>query len=414
MSTYSYDFVKKLSFTRPAGSPEAKKAAEMIMEEIASLGGTSVYEPFKIPACRFHKYGAKILAPYEKEIEVLPYGCSGSLPEGGVNLKFLYAEEGKPEDFLGIGDLSDTVVMLNALSLDAYKILCEKHAAAFMTISNKHYHNKDNHDLVYRPLRDRMLAFGKIPGFMVWAHDATEMVRDHVESIHLELISEDYEADCGNVVATIPGTEITNESMVVTAHYDSLTVGTGAWDNATGSATIMYIYRHFLKNAPRRTMHFIWCDAEELGLLGSKAYVAQHEDLIKDEIRFCFNFDMCGTILGPSSVKVTGRESLMSYAEQFCKEMGHSARITRSVHSSDSAPFADKGVPSISLSRRSTTADIHNRYDVIFPLSAEQLKKDGDIAVAFISRVIGSRVLPEPMGMPDDILKELDRYFGRK
>jgi len=109
MSTFAYDLVNKISFTRPAGTPEAKRAAEIIMEEIASLGGTSAYEPFKIPASRFHKYGAKILSPYEKEIEVLPYGCSGSLPEGGVTLKLFYAEDGTPEDFLGVDDLSDTV-----------------------------------------------------------------------------------------------------------------------------------------------------------------------------------------------------------------------------------------------------------------------------------------------------------------
>lgn len=412
MSTYAYDFVKKLSFIRQAGTPEAKKAAKVIMDEIASLGGTSVYEPFKFPACHFNKYSVKVLSPYEKEIDVRPYGRSPSLPKGGVDLKLFYAEEGNPEDFCGIDDLSDTVVMLNNLSVEAYKILCEKHAAAFMVVWNKHYQNKDNWDFIHIPLKDKMFVYGKIPGFMIWSHDATEMVCANVSKLHLELETEDYEADGGNVVATIPGTEITDESIVVTAHYDSVNMGPGAFDNASGCGVIMQVYRHFLKNLPRRTMHFVWCDAEELGCLGSKAYVEQHEDLIKDQIKCCFNFDACGIAIGRSHVKLTGNEELFNFAKEFCKEMGHRAIISSGRQASDSTSFAVKDIPGINLFRRSATADFHHRYDGMFPLSAAQLKKEGDFAAAFMSRVISPDVIPVSKGMSEDIRKEIDRYRG--
>lgn len=159
-------------------------------------------------------------------------------------------------------------------------------------------------------------------------------------------------------------------------------------------------------------MRFIWCGSEEQGLLGSKAYVASHEDLL-DQINFCFNFDMCGTVLGPNQIFVTGSEALKNYAEQLCNETGHFADIKTIVHSSDSAPFCDKGIPAIGISRGTRTAEIHTRYDVLFPLSAKQLKKDAEFAVFFISRVVNSVVLPVSAGMPDEMKKKLDSYFQR-
>lgn len=410
---YSYQLVEKLSFLRYGGTDDEKRAAALLMSEIEKLGGKGEYMEFQIPACKLKKYSAKIIAPYEKELEVMAFGRSGSFPQGGVDLKLYYAERGLPEDYLGMDDLSDTAVILNELNYEAYKLLCQKKAAAFLTISNKHWDSKANHDLIYRPLRDKFLANGQIPGFMIWASDATDLVRDGASMIHLELEAEEMEHTSRNVIATIPGTEITDESIVLTAHYDSVLVGTGAWDNATGSATIMYLYRHFLKNPPRRTMHFVWCGSEEQGLLGSKAFVEQRAEQVAKEIRFCFNFDMCGTVLGPNRIVATGNDDLKHMAEQFCREYGMSADIQQAVHSSDSSPFCDKGIPALGLSRGTKTCEIHTRNDIIFPLSAQQLQKDGDFAIAFVSRVVNSRIIPIPRGMNDDMKDKLNKYFQR-
>ena len=122
---------------------------------------------------------------------------------------------------------------------------------------------------------------------------------------------------------------------------------------------------------------------------------------------------MCGTVLGPNSVFVTGGENLKAFAEQYNREIGKSVAIRHGVHSSDSSPFADKGVPSLGLSRGSRTADIHTRMDVMFPLSAEQLVKDGEWAIGFISRAANAVRLPVDPGMPEDMKKQLDKYFAR-
>ena len=81
-----------------------------------------------------------------------------------------------------------------------------------------------------------------------------------------------------NVVAEIPGTDLADEIVMLGAHLDSWQSGTGATDNAAGSAVVMEAVRilRALDLNPRRTVRAALWTGEEQGLLGSKAYVAAH------------------------------------------------------------------------------------------------------------------------------------------
>jgi hypothetical protein len=91
-----------------------------------------------------------------------------------------------------------------------------------------------------------------------------------------------YDADLNtfNVVAEIPGTDprLKDEIVMVGAHFDSWHGGTGATDNAAGSAVMMEALRLIktLNLQPRRTIRIGLWTGEEQGLLGSRAYVTQH------------------------------------------------------------------------------------------------------------------------------------------
>ncbi len=88
------------------------------------------------------------------------------------------------------------------------------------------------------------------------------------------------------MVGVLPGSDaaLRAEYVVLTAHLDHLGVASegegdrvfnGAMDNASGIAVLMQIARDLAKKkAPRRTIVFAAVTAEELGLLGSRAYVA--------------------------------------------------------------------------------------------------------------------------------------------
>ena len=81
-----------------------------------------------------------------------------------------------------------------------------------------------------------------------------------------------------NTVAEIPGTDLKDEVVMLGGHMDSWHSGTGATDNAAGVAVAMEAVRILkaLDLKPRRTIRIGLWSGEEQGLLGSRAYVAQH------------------------------------------------------------------------------------------------------------------------------------------
>jgi carboxypeptidase Q len=81
-----------------------------------------------------------------------------------------------------------------------------------------------------------------------------------------------------NVIAEIPGNGKKDELVMVGGHFDSWHYGTGATDNAAGSAIAMEVMRTLKSlnlNMDRTVRMALW-GGEEEGLLGSRAYVKEH------------------------------------------------------------------------------------------------------------------------------------------
>lgn len=78
-----------------------------------------------------------------------------------------------------------------------------------------------------------------------------------------------------NVVATQPGTDNPNQTVVVGAHFDSVNCP-GADDNATGTAMVMELARILSQHRSSKRIRFVLFDREEQGRRGSIAYVNSH------------------------------------------------------------------------------------------------------------------------------------------
>jgi hypothetical protein len=81
-----------------------------------------------------------------------------------------------------------------------------------------------------------------------------------------------------NILGEIPGSDLKDEFVMLGGHFDSWHAGTGATDNAIGCAVALEAVR-ILKAIgvkPRRTIRIALWTGEEQGLLGSRAYVAEH------------------------------------------------------------------------------------------------------------------------------------------
>jgi carboxypeptidase Q len=95
---------------------------------------------------------------------------------------------------------------------------------------------------------------------------------------HIDVKFYDDDPMAYNTIAEIPGTDLKDEIVMLGGHMDSWHAGTGATDNGAGVAVAMEAVRILkaLGLQPRRTIRVALWSGEEEGLLGSRAYVAQH------------------------------------------------------------------------------------------------------------------------------------------
>ncbi len=171
-----------------------------------------------------------------------------------------------------------------------------------------------------------------------------------------------------NVIGVLPGGDarLKNQFVVYTAHYDHLGRGNpegdddiynGAADNASGVATMLEAARAFtlLPAAPRRSLLFIACGAEEGGLRGSEYYV-RHPTVPPGRIAANINLDGMPVRGEPRDFTLLGadRSSLAAVVQE-------AARVLKFTPTADAHPeqgffyrsdqfnFARAGVPAFSL-----------------------------------------------------------------
>jgi len=97
-------------------------------------------------------------------------------------------------------------------------------------------------------------------------------------SMDIENTFYDADENAFNITAELPGSDKADEVVMLGAHFDSWHAGTGATDNAAGSAVMMEAMRILKESGVklRRTVRLGLWSGEEEGLLGSKAYVKAH------------------------------------------------------------------------------------------------------------------------------------------
>lgn len=237
--------------------------------------------------------------------------------------------------------------------------------------------------------------------------------KDGVKQIRLEIRQKEYDGESHNVIAELPGKR--EEWIVLSAHYDTTSLSHGAYDNMSGCAGLLGIMEQMKGKELNYGLRFVFCGSEERGLLGSKAYVRDHEKELRQTV-LNINLDMIGTYMGKFIACVSAEEKLTHYISYMAAEVGFPIAAENGVYSSDSTPFADHGVPAVSFARiaNGNVAPIHCRYDVKDVMSMEQLQKDIDFLTVFTGRFANAAVCPVAREIPETIRKQLDEYLFRK
>jgi carboxypeptidase Q len=218
-----------------------------------------------------------------------------------------------------------------------------------------------------------------------------------------------------NTVAEIPGTDLKDEVVMVGAHMDSWHSGTGATDNGAGVAVAMEAVRILkaLGLQPRRTIRIALWSGEEQGLLGSRAYVAQHFGQLGDGTRESalaalndgrtlpvmpkpayekfqayFNLDNgTGKIRG---VYLQGNEAVRPIFRKWLapfRDMGASTLTIANTGGTDHQSFDAIGLPGFQFIQDEIEYDTrthHSNQDVYDRIQAEDMMQAATIMAAFL------------------------------
>ncbi|MER3465054.1 MAG: peptidase M28, partial [Chitinophagaceae bacterium] len=212
-------------------------------------------------------------------------------------------------------------------------------------------------------------------------------------------------AQSSNVIGLLPGTDLKDQYLFITAHYDHLgkrdsVIYYGADDDGSGTTTVIELARAFAKakaagNGPRRTIVFMTVSGEEKGLWGSE-YYANHPVFPLEKTTADLNIDMIGRLdterktadslnyiyvvgddklssdLKPISEAVNTKYTKLNLDYKF-NDVNDPNRI---YYRSDHYNFAKNGVPIIFYYDGMLKADYHKPTDtpdkINYPLMAKR------------------------------------------
>jgi len=222
--------------------------------------------------------------------------------------------------------------------------------------------------------------------------------------------------DTFNIIAEIPGTDRADEVVMLGAHFDSWHAGTGATDNAAGSAVMMEVMRILTATGLplRRTVRIALWTGEEQGLLGSRAYVATHFGdrrtmaLEPDHAGLSgyFNVDNGTGLL--RGVYLQGNEAIAPVFEAWMEPFANLGMTTLSIRNTggtDHLAFDAVGLPGFQFIQDPVeygSRTHHTNMDVYERVQASDMMKNAVIVASFVyhaatrDELLPRKPLPKP------------------
>jgi hypothetical protein len=289
--TEGYDRLEYLCYrigNRLSGSPSLEKAIAWSVEQMKAAGLANVRViPTKVPHWVRGAESGRILTPLERPLHMLGLGMSIGTPPGGITAEAVAVSSFDDLAKLGRDKVQGKIVVYNyafqgygsgrnyrqsgasrAAALGAVAALVR--SATPLAMQAPHTGAMDYDE-----------AQPKIPTAAISPEDALMIGRLYSEAvpvkIHLEMGAQLLpDADSGDVIGEIPGSEHPEEVVVIGGHIDSWDVGQGAQDDGASIMACLQALTliHKLGLQPRRTLRVAFWVNEENGGRGGLAYRA--------------------------------------------------------------------------------------------------------------------------------------------
>ncbi|MBR7034145.1 MAG: M28 family peptidase [Bacteroidales bacterium] len=231
---------------------------------------------------------------------------------------------------------------------------------------------------------------GNVPYFIV---SDKSLKSKNIKSVSFDVMQKLETVTTNNICYYIDN-EKTDKSIFFTAHYDHLgqfgpVTYNGANDNASGVALMLTLAEYFQKHKDEIpiNLYFIAFTGEELGMLGSKAFVNNHLYMNCDGCDFVINLDLVGT--GDDGIcvvngKVFDKE--MSLIQKINDENNYfkHIQVRGEACNSDHCPFYMKNIPSIYIYTKGGTQAYHDINDNADQLPLTKFNELFNLLVKFV------------------------------
>ena len=191
-----------------------------------------------------------------------------------------------------------------------------------------------------------------------------------------------------NVLARIPGSEAGGRAVLVTAHYDSREISRGAADDGSGLAAILESLRALAAGPGlRNDLIVLFTDAEEIGLLGARAFVDEHPWM--QDVAVVLSFEMRGGG-GASMMFETGSANgwvidALRQADPYPSANSVAFEIYRRMpNDTDFTPFKEAGKQGLNFAGLGRPQVYHQAYDSPENLSEATVQHHGTHALAML------------------------------
>lgn len=347
---------------RLTGSDNGKKAEEFAFELLKSYGFTNLrYQPFEVESWSRGTISVSIGPDINNLKAIKSVSLAYSPVKVNQTLEIVDMGNGLEEDYLNqpnkvvgkvalvfLGVLPGSKQGTPNLHRSEKTAIATKYGAKGIIVINTSPNGillTGTASVTGKLISIPAVCVGKEDGMLLKEKLVNEKLFSHIDMTNFSGLIK-----ARNVIATIPGTSLPNEKVVVGGHLDSWDLATGAIDNGIGSFSVIDMARTFkaLKLNPARTVEFILFMGEEEGLLGSKAYVeTAKKDKSIDNIRYMFNYDMTNDPKGFSSSSEDSRDlfqKIGAITNKIDTNFKNSLSIGAGLHS-DHQPFMLQGIP---------------------------------------------------------------------
>jgi Zn-dependent M28 family amino/carboxypeptidase len=386
-SDLAYKIIESLTTEvgqRQAGSEAEKRARDWGVAKFTQLGFENVrVEPFEVDYWQRNLEQAEIISPFPQKLIITALGGSVATPASGLTGEIVIFPTLQALKDAPMEGLEDKIVFVDEFMTrtqdgSGYGVAVQKRSGAANEAGKRgaaaaliRSVGTDHHRFPHTGQMSYEKGLPKIPIAALSAPDADQLGRAVLlGKVEVKLVI-DVETkgkrQSGNVIGEIPGH--TDEIVIIGGHLDSWDLGTGAVDDGAGIGITVGAAKLILdmNQKPHRTIRVVMFGAEEVGLVGARAYAKQHKFEIDKHIVGAESDFGAGKIWSFETRFATSKLAMAQEMHKVLEPLGIALGGNKASGGPDMGPLRTMGMPVVTLKQNGWDYfDLHHTPDDTF------------------------------------------------